>query len=197
MKTAIVAIMLAVVTGAWGDVIELPLNCAGTYDINTSAWTYNFDLGVTFSEVSHVYIDWSGGITGGTAIYLNGSPNPVPVNGTLEAYIDMPLQTVWISGGAVTYPNPEPFDVQSAFRLGFNGNWNNLLDGQGNITINYPQPMTIPEVFPVDYGSAVLNDATLVVEGTVVPEPSTFVLLGFGLAQIIRRKHYSRNPITR
>jgi len=194
MKKAIIAIVLAMTGVALGDVIELPLDCAGTYDVNTPAWTTDFDLGVTFSEISHVYIDWSGEINAG--LYQDfGDPNPTPFYGSLIAGIgSIPgegwLRRATVQGGVSTYPAPEPFDVRSEFwLLDPSATWNSFLDGKDIITILIPSVVGDPA--PIYDGSAVLNDATLVVEGTIVPEPATLVLLVLGFTQIIRRK--SRN----
>jgi hypothetical protein len=171
---------------AKADTVELPLNCAGTYDVNTPPWTTDFDLGVTFSEISHVYIDWSGEINA-SLLQDIGEPSPTPRNGSLIAYIGAypPLQLAGVWRGAATYPAPEPFDVRSEFWLSEPATWNNLLDGQETITIFYPVFVSTAHI--IDYGSAVLNDATLVVEGTIVPEPASLLLFGTGLLTLLAR----------
>ncbi len=106
MRRVISAIGLAVLVlavGAWADVIELPLDCAGTYDINTPAWNYNFDLGVTFSEISNVYIDWSGEAVANLIVDSLGS-SPRPMGATIMAYVDLgsyPQHAYAIVGGGV------------------------------------------------------------------------------------------------
>jgi hypothetical protein len=180
-------IVLIFCTGAFGDVVELPLDAGGYYDVNTPAWTYDFDLGVSFSEISHAYIDWSGEITG-LLEEMYGKTRSV--DGGLIAFIGPypppPMAGVW--AGASTYPSPESFDVQSEF--GDGGTWNDLLDGKETISIYYPKSETIPEIHVIDWGSATLNDATLVVEGTIIPEPSTLTILGLGFVSIIRQRHH-------
>jgi hypothetical protein len=188
----------ALANGAFAEIVTLPLNCAGDYNVNTPRWTTNFDLGVTFSEISHVYIDWSGEIYGrlGQGIEY---PEPTPGYGILEAYIGAypdypPLRIAFsdVYGGMSTYPSPEPFDVRSKFLLygyGPGVTWNDLLDGKETITIYYPSIVSTANI--IDDGSAVLNDATLVVDGTIIPEPATFVLLGLGFLQIFRRKNHN------
>jgi hypothetical protein len=80
-------IVLLLAVGALGDTVELPLTgSAGFYDISTPAWTMDFDLGVTFSEISHVYIDWSGEINAGLRQGIN-DPEPIPYQGVLVAGI--------------------------------------------------------------------------------------------------------------
>ncbi|MFA5251988.1 MAG: PEP-CTERM sorting domain-containing protein [Phycisphaerae bacterium] len=181
MKNAIIAIMLAMTGVALGDTVELPLNCVGTYDVNAPPWTMDFDLGVTFSEISNVYIDWSGEIN---AMLYQISGNLTPSNRSLIAGIGaIPgegwLRSAWVQGGASTYPAPEPFNVRSEFYLsGPSATWNSLLDGKDTVTILCPGVMGDP--FPIYQGSAVLNNATLVIKGTVVPEPATLLLFALG-----------------
>lgn len=84
---AIVALWVFSVASSNADIVQLPLDCAGIYDLNTPAWTLDFDLGVTFTDISHVYIDWSGDITGGLATdpYTPGDPFPIDVE--IGAYL--------------------------------------------------------------------------------------------------------------
>jgi hypothetical protein len=181
-RVGVIVLMLAGLSA--GDTIELPLNCAGFYDVNTSPWTMDFDLGVTFSEISHVYIDWSGEINAG--LYQDSvNPEPVPFNGRLDAYFGNYLPPgiagAAVGGGMSTYPGSEQFAMRSEFVL-FAPTWDFLLDGKEIVTIDYP--LLLSWVHVIDYGSAVLNDATLVVEGTIIPEPNTLILLGLGFLSI-------------
>jgi hypothetical protein len=168
--------VMALAAGASGEFIELPLNCAGTYDFNTPAWTSDFDLGVTFSEISHVYIDWSGEITAGLAIRYTDTCNPFPRDVGIKAGFYPPLRTAEVWGGEGTYPVPEPFDVLS--QIG-GTNWSDLLDGKANIEVEYDEIIMLYGEY-IEHGSVVLDEATLIVEGTVVPEPATLTLLGLG-----------------
>ena len=192
MKAAIITIVLALATGAVvADVITLPLNgSAGLYDINTPAWSYNFDLGVTFSQISNVYIDWSGQITGGQSQWMS-NPNLMTIDGTLIAYLGAypQLRAASVSRGISTYPDPEPFEVQTTFSILYGSNtWDNLLDGKEIISIDLNSSFkTIPEIKTIDYGRVVLNDATLTIEGTVVPEPASLLLIGIGGLSLRRR----------
>ena len=164
---------------AEADIVELPLAAEGVYDFNFSYWTTDFDLGVTFTEISNVYIDWSGEITSGLAIYYSDPNAPFPVDVGIYASMGYPRRTkVW---GGATYPDPEPFDSLSEIPPGTSA-WSDLLDGRGTITIGYTQPIILGTY--VEYGSVVLNDATLVVDGVVVPEPATFLLLIIGIAGV-------------
>ena len=179
-------ILLMAVSGAWADTVTLPLNCAGYYDVNTPAWTYNFDLGVTFGEITNVYIDWSGEITGGIEQYMD-NPDHIIIDGGLQAVIGTYPQfgAAIVRAGALTYPDPQVFNVQSEYMP--LTNWNFLLDGKDEIEIDHLSIKTYPEYHIIDEGSAILNNATLIVEGTIVPEPSTLILLALGLLAVQRR----------
>ncbi len=64
---AIIAlIVLFSITSAVADIVELDLfdlGCPSAYDPDSLYWTTDFDLGVTFIEISNVYIDWAVEIT--------------------------------------------------------------------------------------------------------------------------------------
>ncbi|MHC4061528.1 MAG: PEP-CTERM sorting domain-containing protein [Planctomycetota bacterium] len=170
--------LLAVCSVAKADIVELALDCAGVYDANSSPWSTDFDLGVSFSEISHVYIDWSGDITGGLAV--QGGSDPFAIDVGIIAYLENPPNwrhtDVW--GGEATYPGAESFALLSEFQDGIMP-WSELFDGQARITIDYTEEIILDGRY-VEHGSIVLDSATLVVDGTIVPEPGTFLLLGLG-----------------
>jgi hypothetical protein len=144
-------------------------------------WTGDFDLEVAFTEISNVYIDWDGGITAGLAIRYADPDNPLPLGvGTYASLGFNPSlrrTTVW--GGGLTYPDPESFDGMFEIELTGSSTWSDILDGEGTITIGYEE-LIILEGRYVESGSVVLNRGTLVVDGVVVPEPATFLLLVVG-----------------
>jgi len=186
-RTVMVAALISVLGRyqARAELVELPLDCAGTYDIDNPYWTSDFDLGVTFTEIFHVYIDWAGEITGGLAIDPHAPDDPFPVDAGLLAVIGKPL--IWrhteVWGGETTYPNPEPFATQSEFQEGTMP-WSKLFHGQGTITIEYTE-LIIPGSY-IEHGSVLLNEATLLVDGTVVPEPSMLLFLAVGACGLAR-----------
>jgi len=187
MKNSIIGavgvILLVLSAGATGEVVSLPLNCAGTYEIYSTAWSYDFDFGVTFSQITNVYIDWSGEATA-NLYYLDGRTDPK--GSVIGAAIELSYPQyadVTIGGGMSTYPDPEPFNEISEFQLD-GGSWANILDGRGIIRIGYSMPIMPGIGYFVEYGSVVLNDSTLIVEGTVVPEPATIFLMSLGLLGI-------------
>jgi hypothetical protein len=102
-------------------------------------------------------------------------------------------------GGEETYPEPEIFDIISLFPLSQPSSWSDLLDGQGTIRILYEEISFVgnsewPGAEYIEHGSVMLNDATLMIVGTVIPEPATILLLtlGAGLMRRMRRPRTSR-----
>src|SRR3972149_227859 len=126
---------------ARADIFEvnlIDLGCPTEFDHDSTYWRADIDLGVTFTEITNVYIDWSGGITAALAVQLDprtlepiGDPFPIDVG--IEASIGIPPNWNYTStwGGASTYPFPETFDLLSEIEA---SNWSDLLDGQGVIT---------------------------------------------------------------
>jgi len=166
------------------EIVQVPLNCAGTYDINSPYQQIDFDLGVTFTEISHVYIDWSGQITAGLAIYYSDPENPFPVDVEIRASLGSnpwPRLT-YVRGGKTTYPDPMFFDTLSEFDWQ-DSTWSDLLDGEGTIRVSYIEPI-IGDGRVETSGTIILNNASLVVDGTVVPEPATYLLFTIGIAGI-------------
>ena len=200
-KILIIVISLVLAGMAGADTVQLDLlslGCPTELNSGTSYWQTNFDLGVTFTEISHVYIDWSGGITAGLVQDYNPSTyepvgQPYPIDAGVYASFGFPLRIeVW--RGVSTYPAPESFDRQDEFPTG-GTTWFGLLDGMGEITIGYTEPgFDFSGTWYVTHGSATLDKAILVVEGTV-PEPASILLLAIGLA-FIRYKHRVGNKAT-
>ncbi len=176
-----VLVVLLGITGADAGIVEIDLfdlGCQFVYDLNSQYWTTDFDLGVTFIEISNVYIDWAGEITAGLAIDYRNPDETFPLEVGIYAYLSgSPFTrsiTVW--GGETTYPAPELFDCRSEIE---STNWSDLLDGQGTITIGSEGVIMLHGMY-VEHGSATLDRATLIVEG-VIPEPGTLGLLGIGV----------------
>jgi len=175
------------------DIVTLPLDCAGEYT-SGSIWTTDFDFGVEFTDISHAYIDWSGEITAGL-VELNSNPDePFPMDVGIIAYLEPPIRAnTLLLGGEPTYPEPEPFDCWSEFELEYDvENWSGLLDGQGTISVYYTEYIIIEGGY-IEHGLVQLDEASLVIDGTPVPEPGTvlFLLTGsFAISNFKRkRKH--------
>jgi hypothetical protein len=127
-------------------------------------------------------MDWSGGITAGLAINYSNPNEPFPeevgIGASLGGSPYPRFAQVW--GGEATYPAPELFDSLSEFELLGNTTWSDILDGQGTIRIQYKELILLDGRI-VDHGFVILNAATLVVEGAIVPEPATIVLFAAGI----------------
>jgi len=166
------------------------LDCAGTYDLDNQYWTIDFDLGVAFTEIFHVYVDWSGEITGGLAIEDSNPDDPFPVDVGIYASLgfnpSLRRTTFW--GGAATWPDPELFHTTSEIELTGTATWSDLLDGQGSITIGYEELIIVNGAY-IQHGSVDLRRATLVVDGIPIPEPMTFLFFAAGMLVIRSAKN--------
>jgi len=195
MKKKIPVILLVVLSLCGGrfagaTIIEYPLNCAGTYSFNDS-WETDFELGVEFVYISHVYIDWSGEITAGRAVYRDEPDNPFPKDVGISIIIgnapSWRYHTFW--GGASSYPDPEPFTITSEITKG-SMFWSELFDGE-KITITYKQWL-MSDGWYVESGTVTINDAKLVIDGGLVPEPMSILLLAMGTIGLRLRKRNNK-----
>ena len=82
----VVVVILLCAVGAYSDTVEVNLFDLGC-PTNLSSWTTEFDMGVTFSQISNVYIDWSGQMTAGLAVSNNNPNNPFPMDIGIIAYL--------------------------------------------------------------------------------------------------------------
>jgi hypothetical protein len=181
---AAMALILGFAGMARADIVELSLSCEGQYDSGQS-WAAEFDLGVTFTEISNVYIDWSGKIT---AELVGADPSfPIDAQFVAKLYESDPydyLGNAYVRAGVVMYPDPEPFDLRSAFT---NEGWSMLLDGKGSIKIWFGGIIRPEYLGTVKPPSGLLESVTLVFDGVPIPEPVTILSLGSGFL-ILRRK---------
>ena len=112
--------------------VEVPLDCAGHYEW-FDTWTGQFDLGLEFSQIDNVYVDWSGEITAELAEGFSGGELLRNAEFLLEPYEgDIVFGSALVRAGKATYPDPEPFDEQTGFDY---LDLSRLLDGQGEVKI--------------------------------------------------------------
>ncbi len=170
----------------------MPLDSAGVYgEPGLSYFEEYFDLGVHFSEISTVSIVWSGSIKGSviTNDFING--DPVFMETHCIAWLGDLDATAEVVAGQSTYPDPEQFEVTTNFTLRVNHTWNNLLDGKGRILIEENRYTFLDWGKGggyLEYGEISLENATLVFEGTVVPEPASLFLLLAGVPLLLKKR---------
>lgn len=195
-RSLIIFIVLIFATTGIGEavIVELPLDCTGTYDHDNPYWETDFDLGVEFTEISGVYIDWRGEITGG--LVQNVSPitfepigDPRPVDTGIEASLGFnpSLRITSVRCGSETYPDAELFDLVSEIDLPYSSTWSDILDGKGKIVFDYSN-LIILYGYYIERGKVVINDSTLIIEGTIVPEPATVLLFCIGAVALRKCK---------
>jgi hypothetical protein len=202
MRKAILSIGLTVlVLGFAGmakaDTVELnlfDLGCPTAFDHNSPYWRVDFDLGVTFTEITNIYINWSGTITAELVAPFGLPDKTKPIDALFVAtlYEADPhdyFGRTSVQKGQTTYPTPDPFSIQSMFT---DEDWSALLDGRSNIEIGLYGIFRPADLITVEYPHSQLDLAILVVEGTTVPEPSSLLLLALG-AFGIRTKCRNKN----
>ena len=182
--------ILAFAVMAQADMVELnlfTLGCPTTFNINSQYWETNFNLGVTFSQISNIYMDWSGEITGGQ--FYNPWDNPpifpidIGIRADLGQYPNWRYAEIW--AGESTYPEPETFDQLSGFVR--NSPLPDLFNGQGVIGLEY-DVLGYAEGSYIEYGVVNLTRAKLVIEGTIIPEPLTITFLITGIILLRKNK---------
>lgn len=186
---AIVVVVLVVQSNVHAAVFEIPLACQGQYDAGQT-WTTDFDLGVSFTQISSIYIDWSGSITAELIALVDDPYVTLPWDAQFVANLyDLSSHdfcgAAYVVGGEATYPLPDPFDLQSAFS---NNAWSKLLGGQGTVEIGFWGTILPAIYYTVEPPSGQIQSATLVLEGTPVPEPITLLLLGAGAIALLRKR---------
>jgi hypothetical protein len=182
--TISILVLLLSITTANAAIVEFPLDCEGFYDLKSPYWHSSFDLGVSFTEINNIYIEWSGTITA-ELVGIIKIPGSFPHDATFEASLyglelDPYYYIGWaeVYGGKATYPEPEPFNVQSPFT---DEGWSMLLEGRGHVEVLLGDALLLAVSYIIEYPSGQINSATLVFEGTLVPEPATVILLGLGV----------------
>lgn len=184
MKRLILVILVAMIIGTFSErtleaaTVEIPLPLGDWWP--GRQLEVPFDLGAAFQEIDDIYFNWSGDITAGLCtLREDTSATPWPVAASFYAYVTN-SGIIEVEGGESTYPNPESFNSV----MTFSGQpWPDLLDGTGVVTIELY--WTIPfSWLPVEEPSGTLDHAALIIDGTLVPEPSIATLLCAALAVV-------------
>lgn len=261
---SLITVITCVCTNAGAGIIQLDLfslGCPTVFSSNSPSWQTDLNLGVTFSQISKVYINWSGTIVA-EKVYPSATPETtLPVNGKFIVRLDG-ANANYISAGAATYPSPESFESQTqlnfesyvpneiivrfadgtitnaqrnAILASYGGGtiigssllvpvlslvllphdftveevisalssapeilyaesngliyadgyypppWLELFDGQGNVEISFGKIYRSLDLCTADYPIGQLDSATLVIEGTIIPEPTSILFLAIGI----------------
>jgi hypothetical protein len=201
MKRAVCAcvifsVLMVVATCAQAATYTYTLSgSAGTYGPGASR-AFSVDFGHSFSSIQSMSIVWSGSVTPGYYQFYDLNTNSIrsgPWTGQFGAYITelgLIKHAATTDYGESTYPSSESFDVTSSFTA--QGSWAQLLDGKTTMGIEFdPIILGNPGPGTFDAPSGYLNGATLVLQATAVPEPTSAlaILCGFGAAgSLLRRK---------
>ena len=172
-------------------IVEYPLNgLIGSYS-SYDKQIINVDLGVTFSDISNISIDWSGDITA----ELTFSQFPLPDGRTYvtpgsflislykTSIVDDTFAQTFNDGGVDTYPYPESFVLVQDFS---DYGWTYFYDGVAKLEISFSGGSSFPESYPLEEASGNIDTAILIIYGTVIPEPSSLLIISIG-ALLIRK----------
>ena len=131
-------------------------------------------------------MEWSGEITGEL---LEGFGGPDWVRDAafwLRLYEgDIRFGLAGVRAGEATYPDPEPFDEQTAFEY---LNYGRLLDGQAEVQIRLLRPGGGILHTTIEYPFGDLFGASLFIEGAIVPEPVSAVMLICGAGYMATKR---------
>jgi len=187
--TAVLVLLTAI--NAQATIVELSLDCAGTYSLNDT-WSTEFDLGVEFTDIFHEYIDWESEITDGKAIYCSEPAHPVSGFS--------PIEYIYIKPAMPTFNNPITVHVGGWHTSGGVSNINSIFVQNGDnlsldIYYDYGNLAIMTKwTYSRDIGTLAAGTYNLVVTNMknyytinskymtfeVVPEPSTVLLLALG-----------------
>lgn len=183
-----VVIILSVGNVALADIITAPLpELVGSVVQYSDMSGVDVDLGVTFSAIQSVRIQLSGTITPGLGCG-DGVERPVlpyfDVPGVIEIFFDHPA-----AGSCITSAGPfdGSFSVDQVFDCTYDASWDILLDGQQELFAYITSNLIVIGGQILDFPTADISQATLIVEGEVVPEPCSLVLLSLGGLMLHRK----------
>ncbi len=175
---------------AQADIVTVSLTeLAGPVGRHPNWDVIDVDLGVIFSEIQSVKIQVSGTITPGLG-QGDGVERPVlpyfELPGIIEIFMDHPA-----TGSCITTVGPfnGGFSVEQFLECTYDANWDILLDGQEELIAHITSNLVgIGFGSPLEFPTADISQATLTVEGVVIPEPASILLLLVGVPIMKKRK---------
>lgn len=185
--------IIALCNAARADIFEVPLPVAGSYQVNDRR-DFSVDFGREFSEIRHAWLRLEGTMVAPLRGPF-GEPTPtIPHDGLFQVFLTEPrLAATGPRVGRDTYPSPEPFGGQFPFESFEPIDWSPLLDGRtaGWTTMTHSGVVGNQIVAG---GTGTITYASLILDATVIPEPSLAFGVGLGLCGLSwrRRRHRHR-----
>ena len=108
---------------------------------------------------------------------------------------DIRFQWAEVRAGEAAHPDPEPFDEQTAFEY---LNYVRLLDGEAEVVIRLSRVRHAGDIGGYPGPSGDLFGVSLFIEGEIVPEPVSIVMLTYGVGcGLLRRRPVRRGSLLR
>lgn len=178
MKRLIMGIIFCFMLNSIGYAViyQVPLNVNGYYQFGDPI-NFDIDLGVQLTEIHEVRFLGEGNILA------------IDAPGLFECtFIAGPAQWQHSYGPGIFGPESTSFSCDASFVSSNSATWDFLLDGNAN---GYVRLITniiyIPE-FPPENITGNITSASLFIDATPVPEPTSILLLGLGGVLLRRRR---------
>jgi hypothetical protein len=172
--------VIALCNAARAEIFEVPLPITGTYQLNERR-DFSVDFGTGFSEIREAWLRLEGTMVAPLRGPF-GDPTPtIPHDGLFQVFLTEPrLVATGPSVGRDTYPSPEPFGGQFPFESFEPIDWSPLLDGRtaGWTTMTHSGVVGNQIVAG---GTGTITSASLILDATVIPEPTLAVGVGLGV----------------
>jgi len=190
---------------ALGVSFSAPLpELVGVVDFTLTTGTEaSFDFGQRFSSIENVWIEVEAHVFAhefdvcGTVIDPQPCEHVIQLLGffSLMDIEDSPILGFVFSGGLSFSDDLEVLEASGTAISEFTNTsvgWDFLLDGQGSLTLFWNGTLGDPDriILNVIEPSGEIFNARVIVEGTPIPEPSTFLMLAAGLVVIAKARRW-------